>query len=204
MTLIDNLNAINDCKEAIKEALVRKNVDMDGVIFSEYAEKIDALQLESGDTPAPTPSADYIYSNGYIDGGEMDIMTYVPYEIKTSDEGGNFKLVEDGLVIELNSPIEIEGWEDVYPDIIFGVDIPEKYDLVYIKVYDVSSKSYILPYGTLNGFKDNIRYKKIVRDGVTYNSYLRYTDGYYESSDLKGDPVVITNPYKYEITIKLK
>ena len=61
MTLIDNLNAIKNCKDAIKEALVRKGVEnMDSVPFSDYAGKIDALQLESGDTPS-TPSSDYIY-----------------------------------------------------------------------------------------------------------------------------------------------
>ena len=190
MALIDNLNAINDCKEAIKEALVRKNVDMDGVIFSEYAEKIDALQLESGDTPStPTPSADYIYSNGYVEGGTPDIMTYVPYEI-TVDADNKF-------IIELFAPVELYGWESVScPDIVFGVDVPIKYEMLDIEVWDSFSNSYVA-----QGFKPNIRHNTVVRDGVTYNSYLRNTDGYYESGDVMGDPEAAS--YKYKITIKL-
>ena len=193
MSLIDNLNAINDCKEAIKEALVRKNVDMDGVKFSDYATKIDELQFESGDTPStPAPSADYIYSNGYVDGGTPDIMTYVPYEI-TLDDNNVF-------VIELLSPVELLGWVDICPDIVFGVDVPTKYEMVDLKVYDpvVNGGSFVP-----HGFKNNIRYSTITRDGVVYNSYLRNANGYYESSDVKGDPSLET-PYKYEITIKLK
>ena len=49
MSLIDNLNAINDCKTDIKDALESKGVDMSGVAFSDYAEKIRSLQFESGD-----------------------------------------------------------------------------------------------------------------------------------------------------------
>jgi hypothetical protein len=189
---MDNLIAIENCKNDIKSALINKGVDMTDVAFSGYAEKINALQLESGDTPAPTPSADYIYSNGYIDGGTPDIMTYVPYEI-TLDDNNVF-------VIELLSPVELLGWADVCPDIIFGVDVPTKYEMVDLKVYDpvVNGGSFVP-----HGFKNNIRYSTITRDGVVYNSYLRNANGYYESSDVKGDPSLET-PYKYEITIKLK
>ena len=199
MTLIDNLKAIENCKNAIKDALASKGYDdMDTTPFSEYAAKIDALQLESGDTPStPTPEAvDYIYSNGYVEGGNQDIMTYVPYEIEL-DEKNMF-------VIELFAPIEIPGWDEVYPDVVLGVDVPEKYELVSIKIYDPANQIYFIPSGTTTGFKDNIRYSTIVRDGISYNSYLRYTNGYYESPDLKGDPVVMSNPYKYEIIIKLR
>lgn len=197
MTLIDNLTAINNCKNAIKTALENKGVVMTDVKFEDYAGKIDALQFESGDTPStPTPSADYIYSNGYIEGGNQDIMTYVPYEIEL-DEKNMF-------VIELFAPIEIPGWDEVYPDVVLGVDVPEKYELVSIKIYDPANQIYFIPSGTTTGFKDNIRYSTIVRDGISYNSYLRYTNGYYESPDLKGDPVVMSNPYKYEIIIKLR
>ena len=192
MILIDNLNAINVCKENIRTALENKGVDMTDVAFSGYAEKIASLQLESGDSPAPTPSADYIYSNGYIDGVTPDIMTYVPYEI-TLDDNNVF-------VIELLSPVELMGWEGVCPDIILGVDVPNKYELIDIKVYDpVVNGGGFIPHG----FKNNIRYSTITRDGVVYNSYLRNANGYYESSDVKGDPSLET-PYKYEITIKLK
>ena len=79
MSLMDNLIAIENCKNDIKSALINKGVDMTDVAFSGYAEKINALQLESGDTPAPTPSADYIYSNGYLTGGETnEIINFVP------------------------------------------------------------------------------------------------------------------------------
>lgn len=192
MSLIDNLNAIDKCKQDIKTALENKGVDMTDVTFAGYAEKIDALQLESGDTPAPTPSIDCIYSNGYIDGGTPDIMTYVPYEIELDDN--------NVFVIELLSPVELMGWDGVCPDIVFGVDVPTKYEMVDLKVYDpvVNGGSFVP-----HGFKNNIRYSTITRDGVVYNSYLRNANGYYESSDVKGDPSLET-PYKYEITIKLK
>jgi hypothetical protein len=191
---MDNLIAIENCKNDIKAALIEKGGDtyMDDVDFYGYADKIRGLQLESGDTPAPTPSADYIYSNGYVDGGTPDIMTYVPYKIELDDN--------NVFVIELLSPVELLGWADVCPDIIFGVDVPTKYEMVDLKVYDpvVNGGSFVP-----HGFKNNIRYSTITRDGVVYNSYLRNANGYYESSDVKGDPSLET-PYKYEITIKLK
>lgn len=196
MSLMDNLIRIEKCKNDIKAALIERGGDtyMDDVVdFSGYADKIRGLQMESGDTPStPTPSADYIYSNGYIDGGTPDIMTYVPYKIEL--DGNNV------FVIELLSPVELLGWADVCPDIVFGVDVPTKYEMVDLKVYDpvVNGGSFVP-----HGFKNNIRYSTITRDGVVYNSYLRNANGYYESSDVKGDPSLET-PYKYEITIKLK
>ena len=99
MSLIDNLNAINSCKEDIKTALVNKGVVMDGVPFSGYAGKIDSLQLEPGEPSTPVISADYVYTNGYIEGGEVnEIINLVPYEIKL--DNGVF-------VLELICPIEI-------------------------------------------------------------------------------------------------
>ena len=112
MTLIDNLNAINDCKSAIKTALENKGVVMTDVKFEDYAGKINSLQLESGDTPS-TPSADYIYSNGYLTSGTEtnDVITFNSYEIVLNDEG-NF-------IIELTCPEEIPGYEGgSYYDII--------------------------------------------------------------------------------------
>ena len=41
---VNNLNAINVCKEDIKTALVNKGVDMTGVVFSGYAEKINSKE----------------------------------------------------------------------------------------------------------------------------------------------------------------
>lgn len=187
---MDNLIAIENCKNDIKSALINKGVDMTDVAFSGYAEKINALQLESGDAPAPTPSADYIYSNGYIEGGTQDIMIYTPYEITELNE-------ENKFIIELFAPVELYGWESVScPDVVFGVDVPTKYEMIDIEVWDSFSNNY-----NTQGFKPNIRHTTVVRDGVTYNSYLRNTDGYYESGDVMGDPDAPS--YKYRITIKL-
>ena len=198
-TLMGYLVDINNCKNDIKNALIKKGGDnyMDGVAFSGYAAKIEELQLSSGDEPStPAPSVDYIYSNGYIEGETpIDIITYIPYKIDDFDVDE-----ENRPFIELVSPVELIGWVGVCPDIILGVDVPQKYELVDIKVYDpvVNGGSFIP-----HGFKNNIRYSTITRDGVVYNSYLRNANGYYESSDVKGDPSLET-PYKYKITIKLK
>jgi hypothetical protein len=194
MTLIDNLNAINDCKEAIKEALVRKNVDMDGVIFSEYAEKIDALQFESGDAPStPTPEAvDYIYTNGYLTGGTEtnDIVNYIPYEI-TFDS-------EDKFVIELTCPEEIPGYKSDdsgygYRDVVFTVDVPVKYQKPTLEYLDEGFSGEWL----LQDLKVNPRYSTINRKGVEYNSYVRKVsdDNDYGSVDIQYAPL------KYRITI---
>ncbi len=194
MKLIDNLNAINDCKEAIKEALVRKGVDMTTATFSDYATKIDELQFEPGDTPAPTPSADYIYTNGYIvpnDGEEPqshDIIEYVSYEINVDDN--------NEYVINLICPEEIPGyWEDDkgYRDVILTVDIPNTYEMIGLERWDAGIKDY-----TDEGFKTNPRYSTIVRNGVEYKSYVRRTlDGEdYGSSNVRYEL------YEYRITIK--
>ena len=61
-SLMQYLEDINTYKEAIKNAINEKGGEhyMDNVGFSGYAEKIKALQIESGDTPStPTPSVDY-------------------------------------------------------------------------------------------------------------------------------------------------
>ena len=41
---MDNLIAIENCKNDIKSALINKGVDMKDVTFSGYAEKINELQ----------------------------------------------------------------------------------------------------------------------------------------------------------------
>jgi hypothetical protein len=212
-TLIENLNKISECKIAINGALcdVVGEKTMEGVAFEGYADIIRGLQLPSGDsdTPSepstPTPSADYIYSNGYVAGESNDIATYIPYEIKTIDEGGQFVLDEDGnYTIELFAPIEYYGWEDVLvPDFIFGVDVPEKYKLLFIKTYtplDKENPYYV--YGNDMGFKTNIRHESINRQGINYKSYVRYTDGDYESGDAYTDPDALKNPAKYKIIIQ--
>jgi hypothetical protein len=202
MTLIDNLTAINNCKNAIKTALENKGVVMTDVKFEDYAGKIDALQFESGDTPStPTPSADYIYCNGYAEGGKTnEITNLIPYEIELNDEGK--------FEIELMCPAELWGFindmgENVYCDILFTVDVPTSYSIDKFEFYNpIGSGSYVE-----RTLKANPRYLddsgnpiKVVRNGVEYYSYVRQTsDGIdYYSSDVQ------TAPLKYRITIMQK
>ena len=186
MTLIDNLNAINDCKVGIKEALIKKGVDMTNVSFSDYAAKIDELQLASGDEP----STDYIYSNGYITEDEHnEIINLVPYEIV---------LNEGKFVIELYCPEEIPGYIDGnygYYDVIFTVDVPTNYEITNFEFYEAGGGVYVN-----QKYKVNPRHETIVRNGVAYNSYVRLTnDGEdYGSADVQYDPL------KYKITIEKK
>ena len=189
MSLINNLKAINDCKDAIKKALVNKHVDMTDVTFEGYAEKINSLQLNTN-----PPSADYIYSNGYIEGGTNDIITYIPYEIKTTD-GGHFVEENDALAIELICPVEIRGVSGKYMNIVFTVDIPENYDIVgfYLKGISGEYETYEL------GFKENPRNKTIERNGVTYKSFVRVTAG---GTDYSAPADISSGILYYKITIK--
>ena len=45
-TLNENINAIKEVKENIKNALIAKNVDMAGVAFTSYPQKIEGLSFE--------------------------------------------------------------------------------------------------------------------------------------------------------------
>lgn len=192
---MDNLIAIENCKNDIKDALARKNVIMDGVSFFEYARKIDDLQLESGDTPS-TPVADYIYSNGYRTGVDVtnDIINFVPYEIVLDDNSQ--------FTIELTSPTELFGLindlgEYVYPDIIFTFDIPTSYSIVSFEGYDPINNGgqYVSRPTKLN---PRFNEGKVYRNGVEYTSYVRKTsDGEdYYSADVQASHL------KYRITIK--
>lgn len=190
MELIDNLNAINNCKEDIKTALINKGVDMTGVAFSDYAVKIDELQFESGDTPAPTPSADYMYSNGYLtDGAETnDIITFTPYEIALNDEGD--------FIINLTCPEEIPGYEGgSYYDIIFTVDIPTTYKISKFEYFDQGTSLYYD-----RELKANPRHSTIIRNGVEYNSYVRKMT---DNLDF-GSEYIAYEPLQYRITINKK
>ena len=188
MSLISNLEAINNCKKAIKEALIRKGGEhyMDDIEFSGYAAKIDELQLESGDTPAPTPSADYIYSNGYLTGGETnEIINFVPYEIVLDGEGK--------CVFDFTCPVEYPIYDGEHFDIIFTVDVPETYTLTKFEFLDESSDSYIN-----QAYKENPRYTTVVRNGVTYKSYVRQVE---DNNDYGSDYVAMA-PLQYRITIE--
>lgn len=82
MSVIDNLNKINDCKEDIKKAIEDKGVDMTDTPLSGYPEKIGEIQ-----TGAQTESL-YVDKNG----------------IYTSPEGIAYD------TIEVNVPQEVEGF----------------------------------------------------------------------------------------------
>lgn len=192
MKLIDNLNAIKDCKDAIEIALKNKGVDMTGVAFSGYAEKIDELQLSSGDEPStPTPSADYIYSNGYIDGGKTnEIINLVPYKIEWGNMGndGQFE-------IELICPVEIPVYTFENYDIIFTVDVPQSYNIIYLAYYDELNTAYKEIYWDSNPRYDN---GIIERGDIVYNSYVRkLKDGY-----MGNDGEISISTVKYKIIIE--
>ena len=187
MSLMDNLNAIDNCKQNIRAALEKKGVDMTGVDFFGYAEKINALQLESGDSPAPTPSADYIYSNGYLTSGDVtnEIINFVPYEIVLDGEGK--------CVFDFTCPVEYPIYDGEHFDIIFTVDVPETYTLTKFEFLDESSDSYIN-----QAYKENPRYTTVVRNGVTYKSYVRQVE---DNNDYGSDYVAMA-PLQYRITIE--
>jgi hypothetical protein len=191
MALIDNLNAINVCKQNIRIALEDKGVDMSNVTFSEYAEKIVSLKLGSGDGGSETPSVDCIYSNGYLTNGTEtnEVINLVPYEIELGEDGR--------FSIELTCPIEICVINYENYDIIFTFEIPDKYQIVENGFEIMGIQGYE---NYAWGYKENPRYKTIVRNGVTYNSYVRVTiDGEdYNSED------VATDVLYYRITIEKK
>lgn len=183
MTLIDKLNAINNCKVGIKTALVGKGVDMTGVEFKDYAAKITSLQIETGDTS----SADYIYSNGYAVGGNsIEIVDNIPHEII---------LNENGLyIIDIMCPKEIKGSssKNIY-DIILTIDVPTTYVIESFEYYDQGTTQYYQYEVEINP-----RHSKIYRNNVEYNSYVRKTadEKYQGSSDISSEVL------QYRITIK--
>ena len=191
MSLIDNLNAINDCKESIKTSLINKGVDMTNVSFLDYALKIDELQLETGYEPStPVQSADYIYSNGYLTTGgvENDIINFTPYEIKLDNDGK--------FVIELTCPEEIPGYEGgTYYDVILTVDVPTTYKITNFELY-AELLSEFVP----QAYKVNPRHSTVVREGVTYDSYVRSSS---DGIDI-GSADVQYSPLQYRITIEKK
>jgi hypothetical protein len=184
MSLIDNLNIINNCKEEIKQALINKGVDMSGVSFDNYAGKINELKIESGETD------EYIYTNGYLtDGGdESDIIIFSSYKIDDFEEG-------DEYIINLTCPSEIAGYIDgdnKALDVIFTVDIPTTYNKPNLECFDEDTQEYVS-----GNFKLNPRYSTIVRNGVEYNSYVRdMGDNNYNNEK------VSRYPLKYKITIE--
>ena len=197
-TLIDNLNKISACKTAINGALceVVGEETMKDVAFEDYADIIKGLQLPSDDpdTPSepstPTPSADYIYSNGYITGGDAtnDIITFIPYEIVLDGDGK--------YIVYLTSPEEIPGYDGgTYYDVVLTVDVPTTYKITNFELYAELLKEYVP-----QAYKENPRHSTVVREGVTYNSYVRASS---DGLDI-GSADVQYDPLQYRITIEKK
>jgi hypothetical protein len=189
MKLIDNLNEINTYKEDIKSALELKGVNMTNVAFSDYAGKIRELQFESGDAPStPTPSADYIYTNGYLKGSDpITIVDNIPLEIYL-DENGKF-------IIDIICPVEIKGSasKNIY-DTILTIDIPSSYKM-YVEYYDQGTTSYYE-----QEMKPNPRHDKISRNNIEYYSWVRAM----EDGKDQGSAYVSSEELQYRITIEKK
>jgi hypothetical protein len=196
-SLMQYLEDINTYKEAIKNAINEKGGEhyMDNVSFSDYAVKINELQLSSGDEPStPTPSADYIYSNGYLTNGTEtnEIINFIQYEIVLDDEGK--------CAFELTCPDEISGYESDgvslgMMDVIFTVDIPTTYKISNFEWLDETGAT---PVYVVIDYKENPRHSNIVRNGVTYKSYVRQVS---DNNDY-GSYDVQFAPLKYKITIE--
>lgn len=189
---MDNLNAIKTCKEDIKSALIEKGgvTYMNNVKFSGYADKIRALQLNSGDEPStPTPSVDYIYSNGYLtDGTEVnEVVNFVSYEISLNDE--------NKCEFYLTCGVEIPVYTGENYDIVFTVDVPIAYDIIEFAYLDELNNDTPVT----QPYKANPRHSTIIRNGVTYNSYVRQVD----DTDMGSEELAIA-PVKYKITIEKK
>ena len=191
---MDYLVDINTYKNNIKNALIRKGVeDMDTVTFSKYAEKIDELQLASGDTPSvptPTPSADYIYSNGYLLGSDpITIVDSIPHEISL-DENGK-------CIMNIMCPVEIKGASTRGYDIILTIDTPSSYgdECLYVEYYDQGTTTYYE-----QKMKPNPRHNTISRNGIMYNSWVREVE---DGKDI-GSAYLATEELQYRITIEKK
>lgn len=185
-SLMQYLEDINGCKENIREQLIAKGLtSIENAKFTEFADKIESWVIDSGNTQ-PEQSADYIYSNGYLTSGDVtnEIINFVPYEIVLDDEGK--------CVFDFTCPVEYPIYDGEHFDIIFTVDVPETYTLTKFEFLDESSDSYIN-----QAYKENPRYTTIVRNGVTYKSYVRQVE---DNNDYGSDYVAMA-PLQYRITI---
>lgn len=190
-SLMQYLEDINTYKEAIKNAINEKGGEhyMDNVSFSDYAVKINELQLSSGDEPStPTQSAEYIYSNGFITGGQRkDIANLESYQINLdSDNTCEFRLTCAKEYI-------IYTGEDY--DIVFTVEVPKTYEIIKCVWLDESNNDKEMT----QDLKPNPRYTEIERNGIIYDSFIRIVDG----GDMMNEGVNQAD-VKYIITIKKK
>lgn len=190
-SLMQYLEDINTYKEAIKNAINEKGGEhyMDNVSFSDYAVKINELQLSSGDEPStPTQSAEYIYSNGFITGGQRkDIANLESYQINLdSDNTCEFRLT---------CAKEYIIYTGVDYDIVFTVEVPKTYEIIKCVWLDESNNDKEMT----QDLKPNPRYTEIERNGIIYDSFIRIVDG----GDMMNEGVNQAD-VKYIITIKKK
>ena len=193
MSLIENLNRINNCKEAIKSALVDKGIIEESDKFEDYAEKIRSLQFESGDepsTPAPTTSVDYIYSNGFLTNGgtRKDIVNLEAYEIVLDRDNNTCSF-------ELTCAKEFTIWTGEDYDIVFTVEVPNTYEIIKCVWLNEAANNEEMP----QDLKPNPRYTTIERNNIVYDSFIRVVDG----DDMMNEGLNISD-VKYIITIKKK
>ena len=78
MSIVENLNRIKSCKENIKQAIINKGVDMEGVAFEGYADKIN--EITGGSTPEVPADFDYlIYRNNMTEYSNAEVYNIVEY-----------------------------------------------------------------------------------------------------------------------------
>jgi hypothetical protein len=91
-------------------------------------------------------------------------------------------------------PEEIPGYDGgTYYDVIFTVDIPKSYKVSKFEYYDMGTTTWYN-----RDLKPNPRYSTVVRNGITYNSYVRAVS---DGIDI-GSVDVQYEPFKYRITIE--
>ena len=66
MSIVENLNRIKSCKESIKQAIINKGVDMEGVAFEGYADKISQISGGGNNT------IDYVDISNWL-GGSVNV-----------------------------------------------------------------------------------------------------------------------------------
>lgn len=187
-SLMQYLEDINTCKVEIKAAIEEKGGEgyLDGTSFSGYAGKIRSLQT-TGDAPTPTPSAEYIYSNGFLTGGtRKDIANLEAYKIELdSDNTCEFRLT---------CAKEFTIWTGEDYDIVFTVEVPEAYTITKCVWLNEANNDEEMP----QDLKPNPRYTSINRNGIAYNSFVRVVEG----DDMMNDTGLNISDVKYIITIK--
>lgn len=184
-TLIDNLNLINSYKSDIKSAIENKGVDMTGVSFGSYADKIGEIQTS---TPFVTETL-RVSSNG----------VYTP-----SSGVDGFSLVD----VSVNAPDGDGTWSRPYGlmDAISVInDNPTGTSSMYVRAFVTQINSAYSQTGTygnayfyvgpINSYNYNwlSAYRLLYFDGKNYNSYPDYAS----RPDIQiGDEVIMYGAFR--------